>query len=541
MSHMKKKIYHLDCTLRDGGYYNSWNFSEELVKDYLDAMDALNIDFLEIGFRTIKNDGFKGAFAFSTDQHISSLDIPLGLKDKIGVMINGSEISNPENQNEILNKLFNSKVNSPVTLVRIACQVHEFLSCLPAAKWLSNQGYKVGFNLMQVSDRSLAEISELANKANDYPIDCLYFADSMGSLSPVNIADIVNAFKKEWKGEIGIHTHDNMGLALSNTLRAIDEGVTWIDSTVTGMGRGPGNAQTEYLCLELENLKSEQSNYTKLFEVIRVYFKAMQQEYGWGSNPFYYLAGKYGIHPSYIQFMLQDSRYNEVEIIAVIEHLKLEGGKKFSIDTLDNAKYFYSKDVLGSWSPKTLIEGRQLLILGAGPSVDQYRDQIEVYIYKHKPFVLALNTQKNLSDHLINARAACHPVRLLADCQEYLRLPQPLITPASMLPNNVTKELNQKELFDFGIYISPNQFKVADTHCVISTSLVFAYALAIASSGKAKEIALVGFDGFGADDPRRKEMDELIHLYESAECTIPFFSLTPTRYEIPIQSIFGKI
>ena len=74
-------------------------------------------------------------------------------------------------------------------------------------------------------------------------IKILYFADSLGSLKPKDIRMIVSQIKKNWKGEIGIHTHDNLGKALDNTLEAIKLGVTWVDSTVTGMGRGPGNSK----------------------------------------------------------------------------------------------------------------------------------------------------------------------------------------------------------------------------------------------------------------------------------------------------------
>ena len=63
----------LDCTLRDGGYYNDWDFEPELVQDYLLAMDALHVDFVEIGFRSLKNDGFKGGGAYSTDAFLNSL------------------------------------------------------------------------------------------------------------------------------------------------------------------------------------------------------------------------------------------------------------------------------------------------------------------------------------------------------------------------------------------------------------------------------------------------------------------------------------
>ena len=98
------KINFLDCTLRDGGYYNNWDFEPDLIKAYLEAMDNLQIDFVEIGFRSLKNDGYKGGVAYSTDSYIESLNIPTGLVGKIGVMINGSEIVNPDTQISCLKK-----------------------------------------------------------------------------------------------------------------------------------------------------------------------------------------------------------------------------------------------------------------------------------------------------------------------------------------------------------------------------------------------------------------------------------------------------
>ena len=55
----------LDCTLRDGGYYNNWDFSHDLIQEYLDVMAELPIDYVEIGFRRYKNEGFLGPCAFS--------------------------------------------------------------------------------------------------------------------------------------------------------------------------------------------------------------------------------------------------------------------------------------------------------------------------------------------------------------------------------------------------------------------------------------------------------------------------------------------
>ena len=534
-----KTINILDCTLRDGGYYNNWDFEPEIVQDYLLAIANLQIDFVEIGFRTLKNNKFNGGFAYCSDIFLNNINIPSGLKDKIAVMINGSEIADPETQNENLIKLFKPKKESSVNLVRIACHVHEFISCLPASSWLKGQGYLVGFNLMQVANLKLTEITKLAQVASEYPIDVLYFADTMGSLNPQQVKDIVYAFKLGWKGVLGIHTHDNMGQAIANSLSALDSGVTWIDATVTGMGRGPGNAQTEYLILALSKYRKSQGDPTKLFELIRKHFKPLQNFYGWGTNPFYYLAGLNGIHPTYIQEMLKDKRYNEVEIIAVINYLKNNGGKKFNKETLEYSRQFYSGKPRGSWQPNCLLKNKTILILGSGPSIKKHQAELESFIRQSQPYVMALNTQSEICQDLIDVRAACHPIRLIADYNEHQKLQQPLILPLSNLPKYVKTKYKNKELFDFGISVTNNEFKFHDKYCELPTLLVISYALAIASSGQANQILLAGFDGYSSEDTRMKEMNLILKVYQASVNSLPLISITPTRYEIPVKSVYG--
>jgi 4-hydroxy 2-oxovalerate aldolase len=539
------KVKLLDCTFRDGGYYNNWDFSTDLIRDYLEAMVSIQADYVEIGFRTISNKGFKGGFAFSTDSYITGLNIPHALKNKIGVMVNGSDILSQGDSirdiKKVLKELFAPKKKSPVSLVRIACHMPEFERCLPAATWLKDKGYKVGFNLMQIHSADDLEIARLLQLANSYPIDVIYFADSMGSLNAQQVTAIVHTFKNNWNGEIGIHAHDSMGNAVNNSMQAVSDGVSWADCTVTGMGRGPGNAPTEYLSIELDDYRKLSTRKTKLLKLIRNHFRSLKEQYGWGINPYYYLAGKYKIHPTYIQKMIVDTRYNEEDIESVIDYLKEQGGGKFNPNVLETARHFYSDEIKGTWEPEKIIKNNNILIIGAGPSAARHRVAIESYIKKHSPFVIALNTKKSIREDLINVRAACHPVRVLADYNEYLNFPQPIVVPASMLPNNVKQKLKQKELFDFGIVIYENDFAFNTSNCTLPNLLVLSYALAIASSGKAKQILLVGFDGYGADDPRRKEVESVFNLYQKTKGSVELLSITETHYEIPIKSIYGMI
>lgn len=531
-------ITFIDCTLRDGGYYNAWDFESGLIGRYLEAMGAAGVDVVELGLRTLKTGGFKGPCAFSTDQFLGSLPVPDNLS--VGVMVNAAELVSGSSMEGSLKRMFPvSAAQSPVDLVRIACHVHEFSEALRASVWLHERGYRVGFNLMQVADRQQAEVEDLAREASTYPLDALYFADSMGSMGPEQTTNIVRWLRRHWDGALGIHTHDNLGMALQNTLTALSEGVTWVDSTVTGMGRGPGNARTEELAIELSSLRSSRISLVPLMQLIRQDFRPMQERYGWGTNPYYYLAGKYGIHPTYIQEMLSDSRYNEEDILAAIEHLRVEGGKKFSVSTLDAARHFYGQNQDGDWNPESLLKDRDVLLLGTGPGVERHKWALENYIQKNRPVVIALNTQAALGAELIDLRVACHPVRLLADCDAHTLLPQPLVTPWSMLPEDVKESLKDKDVLDFGLNIERGRFAFNQFSCTLPTSLVVAYALAIAASGSANRVLMAGFDGYGADDPRSREMQELVDQYQSTEGARHLVSVTPTRYSITTESIYG--
>jgi 4-hydroxy 2-oxovalerate aldolase len=528
----------LDCTLRDGGYYNSWDFAPGIIEDYLLAMRAAQVDIVELGFRFFYNEGFKGACAYTTDDFLDSLAIPPCLQ--VSVMINGADLCTDIGCIGALERLFpRSAGETPVDLVRVACHFRELPKALPAASWLKERGYNVGLNLMQIADCTNIQVQELTARASDFPIDVIYFADSMGSMTPDETARMVSWLREGWQGELGIHTHDNMGLALANSLRAQAEGVSWLDATVTGMGRGPGNARTEELVIEAEAIRRRRANLVPLMMLIQKIFGPMKACYGWGTNPYYYLAGKYGIHPTYIQEMIGDSRYEDEDILAVIEHLRAEGGKKFSFGSLHSARQFYSGEPRGSWKPSKLMAGREVLILGTGPGVEAHSPALEAYVRRAQPLVLALNTKTAIDSSLIDLRIACHPVRLLADAQEYANLPQPLIAPFSMLPEYLRADLPGNEFFDFGLAIEPGRFEYHDTYCLVPSCFVFNYALGVASSGNASRILLAGFDGYPRGDKRNVEMNELIEYYNESHPAISLLSVTNTAYNIPKVSIYA--
>ena len=115
-----------------------------MVEQYLQAMEAANVNIVELGMRSLKNEGFKGAAGFTTEDYLDTLPIPTSLK--VGVMVNASELASAPSLEEALDSLFPEDAdNSKVDLVRIACHVHEFEQALPACEWLKERGFLVGF------------------------------------------------------------------------------------------------------------------------------------------------------------------------------------------------------------------------------------------------------------------------------------------------------------------------------------------------------------------------------------------------------------
>ena len=148
---MKSEFNILDCTLRDGGYYNNWNFEKELVNDYLNAINKAKIQYVELGFRTLDKKKIKGNTAYTTDAFINSLNIPKSLK--IGVMVNATDFLQTNlDQEKACKKIFPQIRNKKIKFVRLACHLEEPFKIKNAIRWLKKNNFIVTINLMQISE-----------------------------------------------------------------------------------------------------------------------------------------------------------------------------------------------------------------------------------------------------------------------------------------------------------------------------------------------------------------------------------------------------
>jgi 4-hydroxy 2-oxovalerate aldolase len=527
----------LDCTLRDGGYYNAWNFDDLLVKKYLHAINNANIDIVELGFRNFPKDRFLGAFAYTTDTYIDSLNINENVL--VGVMIDASSILNSSfSIDKAINALFQEKRKSKVNLVRIATHFDYVGQCKEIVQALKRLGYMVGLNLMQPNSKSNDELSKVAGLVESWNmVDVLYFADSLGSMDNDDVVRINLALKSNWTGDIGFHAHNNKGLAVLNCLTAIENGVSWIDSTVLGMGRGAGNAQTENLLLELEEQYQADYQASALFDIVLSEFASLQNHHHWGESLLYSLAAMNNIHPSYIQEMLSDNRYSNKEVLQAVEFMSSLDASHYDKDLLLKARGNTTNQ--GSWNAKDWCFNKEVLILGSGVSLNTHQKGIVQYIKTYQPVVISLNIKHDLSQDMIDVYVSSNESKMLSDFESYPQLDKPLALPIVLLKKALGKSVTVKYLWDYGLNIKQDMFVIDETECTLPYELSIGYALSLANVGGAKKISWVGFDGYNGDDIRQIRMNDLLDLYNQ-QSLAPIVSLTPTTYNVPKSSIYAE-
>ena len=525
----------LDCTFRDGGYYNKWDFESSLVNVYISAVKESRIKVLELGVRKFPADNFLGAFAYTSDEFIETLNIDKSIM--IAVMVNSDEILNSKMPvKDAVNFLFQPRDKSRVELVRIATHSKNIGQCKKISEYLHSMGYKVGLNLMQsdsCTTRELVEISRLVHSWNI--VDVLYFADSFGSMEASDVKRVALALMSGWIGDLGFHAHDNRGLALSNTLTALESGVNWVDCTVLGMGRGAGNAKTESLLIELNTKYQTNFNSKALFNLVLENFLPLQKRYGWGSSLLYNLAALNNIHPSYIQEMLVGTRYKNNEILQSIEFMSTVDATKYDKNLLIHAKGNLNNK--GSWSAKNWCSGKEVLILGSGYGVQKYKKAIIEYISIYKPIVISINIMIDFPQNLIDIYATANESKMISEGLKYNGLNRPLAL-SKIFFKKVSKE-DLGEILDYGVNIKSKTLEVNNTDCTLPYELSAGYAMCLADIGGADSIGLVGFDGYDSEDSRQSRMNELLALFIKIYPK-RFIALTPTTYNIKMGSIYAK-
>ena len=529
---MKTNI--LDCTLRDGGYYNNWQFSKKNIQNYINQISKAGIRFVEIGFLFLPIDKKKGLTARCNKQFFKNFNFPENIN--FGIMINASDLinfSNRKDEREKINILKNLRYTN-IKFIRIACHFNEVFKIEKYLKVLKKiKNVNLFINIMQISEIETKTIFKICNFSKKY-FKCLYIADSLGSLKEKQIKFLIKKFKKNWPYEMGIHAHDNQSLALKNTLCAHKNGLNWLDSTVTGMGRGPGNTKTEEL---IKFFEDKNRNKEKPIKNLLTIFLKLKKKYKWGTNKYYHLSGKYRIHPTYIQTMLSDPRYKKFDYMNAIKYLKNKSAKSYNPLSLLSAFDIYDfskKHKFKNQNIKLKVESfSRAIILGPGKSLKKIKYKLSKKIKKSDFLVICLNNTKIISDKLIDIRAFCHPRQILSNLYYFKNSNNNLLVPYSYLLKNLQSSFNKSSIIDFGIQIK-KKISVHNNYVSLEKPLALIYVISFLISKNIKKIYLAGFDGYSLDETNQDESFEAIESLRKKYSikNFSFYSLTKTKLNI---------
>jgi len=283
----------LDATIRDGGLVNDFFFTDEFIRDLYRTNVKAGVDYMEFGYRADKEmfeEEKFGRWKFTTDEHIREIVGDNDTDLKISIMADVGRCN--------YRKDIHDRSDSPVDLVRVATYVNTMPAAIAMIEDANRKGYETTCNIMALSNAKESDIAMALEMLGKSCVDGIYIVDSFGALFPEQIRAIADQYMEvaeKYGKYIGMHAHNNQQLAFANTIESCARGVSYLDATMGGLGRGAGNCPMELLLGFLKNPK-----YT-LFPVVQFIEKNIVplEEGGvkWGFAIPYLLTGHLNQHP----------------------------------------------------------------------------------------------------------------------------------------------------------------------------------------------------------------------------------------------------
>ena len=311
----------IDTTIRDGSYAVDFKFSCKDVKDLVEKSRRIGIEYIEIGHgQGLNASSDEHGFSLQSDEEYMDAAREVAGDCKLGMFcIPGiARIDDVRKAKE-----------HGMDFLRIGVTVQGFNEARPFIDQCKSEGLEVFVNFMKTPTALPKEFGEASANAYKRGARCVYIVDSAGSMSESDIGKYITAAREKSDVELGFHGHNNMGLAVGNTIYCITEGMEFVDCTFQGLGRSLGNAPLEQVVMLLER-----KGYHTGFDLPRVL------EYGYAGlrnivsdklvNPLDYMCGYAGFHSSFLKYIYKCSSEKNVDPLRLI--LAYSEENKLSMD-----------------------------------------------------------------------------------------------------------------------------------------------------------------------------------------------------------------
>ena len=241
---MTKEVTVLEVALRDGSHAIQHQYTVEQVVEVTKGLNQAKVPYVEVSH----GDGIGGSSVQCGMSKVNDIELIRAAKEvsdfsKISVLLLPG-IGTVEDLKEAR--------EAGADMVRIATHVTEADVSRQHIVNAKEMGMEVVGFLMMAHMASPEKILEQAQLMESYGADIAYATDSAGALLPHEVTERIELLVKELNVPVGFHAHNNLGLAMANTLAAAEAGATFLDGSARALGAGAGNTQTEVMAAVLD-------------------------------------------------------------------------------------------------------------------------------------------------------------------------------------------------------------------------------------------------------------------------------------------------
>lgn len=381
----------LDCTLRDGGYCNEWNFGNKNIKSIISGLTEAQVDIIECGFLTNRIEYDANITKYVTVEEVAAV-IP---NNRLGAMY-VCMMNYGEYDVEDLPMYDGSSIDG----IRVAFHKKDMNQALQLCKKVKAKGYKVFVQAMVSLNYSDEEFLELIHKVNEISPYSFYIVDSFGVMKRKDLIRLFYLVEHNLSEgiSIGYHSHNNMQLAYSNAqaladIKTVREMI--FDSSIFGMGRGAGNLNTELFVEYLNDNFNKNYHLKYLLAIIDEILMQFYQQNYWGYSLPNYLSAKHNTHPNYagyLDFKKTLTVENMDEIFTMMDDAKRSSYDKAYIEKL-YLKYMAAGDAKETHIAelKANLKDKNILIIAPGRSSLYEKEKVIALAQKDNTVSIGVN------------------------------------------------------------------------------------------------------------------------------------------------------
>lgn len=388
----KNKISLLDCTLRDGGYVNDWNFGNSTIVSVLDRLIEANVEVIEVGFLDERQTFNVNRTIQPNTECYNKLLADVDRKNSLLVAMIDYGTCGIESIAPCSESLLDG--------IRVIFKKSKMKAAVAFGQQLVALGYKVFLQLVSVTSYSDRDMLDLIDLVNEYSPFAVSMVDTYGLMHKEEMLNYFYLLDHNLKPEIriGYHSHNNFQLAYANTCELLKRTASHdilVDGTLYGMGKSAGNAPLELLAMYLNENYGKEYDLNQILEAIDTNILRLYHQHYWGYNLLYFLAASNDCHPNYINYLLSKKSLSVGAINEIVKKIPLEMKLNFTRSCIEQLYVDYQiQTSQGDCSLHALgqiLYGRSLLVLGPGKSLLTYREKIELFVQNKKPLIIAVN------------------------------------------------------------------------------------------------------------------------------------------------------